>query len=131
MTLHFHPERGTILTCDFHGLIVPEIVKVRPVVIVSPRPRKKSGLCTLVPLSTTPPKDILPCHYKIILSQPLSPKWEELELWAKCDLLYTMSFERLDRFYSKINGQRKYYDRKISEEHTANIMNSIRSYLGL
>jgi mRNA interferase MazF len=46
---------GQILICDFSsGFVEPEMVKVRPVVVISPKPRKSiHSLCTVVPLSTT------------------------------------------------------------------------------
>ena len=43
MALNFHPEPGMVLICDFTtGFRVPEIVKRRPVVVISPRRRRAS-----------------------------------------------------------------------------------------
>jgi uncharacterized protein YifN (PemK superfamily) len=56
MPLTYHPETGTILICDYNlggGFIEPEMVKRRPVVVISPRFRHRDWLCTVVPLSTT------------------------------------------------------------------------------
>jgi mRNA interferase MazF len=50
MSLPYHPKQGTIVICDFKGFVSPEMVKRRPAVIVSPRLRKREGLCTIVPL---------------------------------------------------------------------------------
>jgi len=60
MSLLYHPKQGAIVICDFKGFVPPEMVKRRPAVIVSPRMRKREGLCTIVPLSTT-----LKCSPKI------------------------------------------------------------------
>ena len=37
MTLAYHPRAGQILICKFDGFRVPEMVKVRPVMVFSPR----------------------------------------------------------------------------------------------
>ncbi|WP_210210156.1 type II toxin-antitoxin system PemK/MazF family toxin [Rhodopseudomonas palustris] len=59
MTLKFHPEPGTILICDYStGFKAPEMVKKRPVVTVSPRLKRRDGLVTVVPLSTSRPEPV-------------------------------------------------------------------------
>jgi len=94
MALTIHPKAGMIVVCDFSGYMIPEIVKVRPVVIISPNHISRPGLCTVVPLSTTPPNPIQPYHYKLIGSPfPHDPT----DVWAKCDLVASVSFARLDR----------------------------------
>lgn len=75
--------------------MVPEIVKTRPVVIVSPAHLIRPGLVTVVPLSTTPPEPVQPYHYKL-LGNPI-PGSDAPETWAKCDLFASVSLERLDR----------------------------------
>ena len=52
--LKFHPEPGTILICDYStGFRLPEMVKKRPVVTISPRLKRRDGLITVVPLSVS------------------------------------------------------------------------------
>lgn len=123
MAIVFHPSAGTLLVCDFTGMVEPEMVKSRPVVVVSPRLRHRTGLCTVVPLSTTPPNDVMAWHCKLILETPLSAKWNKTEIWAKCDMLYTMRFERLDRFHTRVGNHRKYYDRHVSDEQLGRVIN--------
>ena len=83
------------MACDFRGYIFPEIVKLRPAVIVSPTHLHRPGLVTVVPLSTTAPVPICPYHYKL-LGNPIPG--ESVETWAKCDMVATVSIEhRLDR----------------------------------
>ena len=44
MTLGFHPNAGDIVICDYAtGFKPPEMVKVRPVVVISPR--RRSSAC--------------------------------------------------------------------------------------
>lgn len=129
MALNFHPNPGTLLVCDFHGLSAPEMVKTRPVIVISPRLRRSTGLCTLVPLSTTPPKPVLPWHCKLQLEEPLSPNWNASDIWAKCDMLYTMRFERLDRFYHTTHRHRTYYDRHLNAADWLRVKEAVFAFL--
>ncbi len=58
--LTFHPKPDTLLICDFdRGFKAPEMVKKRPVVVISPRRRKSTPqLCTVVPLSSSAPNPV-------------------------------------------------------------------------
>jgi mRNA interferase MazF len=97
MPINFHPKRGTVLMCDFTtGFKAPEMVKRRHVVVVSPRYRRHTGLCLVVPFSTIPPHDAEPHHVEIPTGtydffDPVKPTW------AKGDMLTCVSFDRLDR----------------------------------
>lgn len=94
MALTIHPKAGMVVVCDFAGYQTPEIVKVRPVVVITPNHLPRPGLCTVVPLSTTAPDPVQPYHYKLIHSPfPHDPA----EVWAKCDLVASVSLARLDR----------------------------------
>ena len=104
MTIQFNPEQGTIVVCDFAGFVAPEMIKRRPVVVVSPRLRKRDGLCTVVPLSTTPPKEIAPYHFKLHVAPVLPPPYDEPFHWVKADIIYTLSFNRLHLMF---NGERR------------------------
>jgi uncharacterized protein YifN (PemK superfamily) len=81
--------------CDFSGYVIPEMVKVRPVVVIA-RNRKNRQLVTVVPLSTTAP-DALEDHHHQLSANPLPGK-ERITCWAKCDMVATVSLARLDRF---------------------------------
>lgn len=96
MAITFHPKPGNVLMCDFRGYVAPEIVKIRPVVIISPAHLRRPGLVTVVPLSTTPPDPVELYHYRL-RGNPM-PGSNALEVWAKCDLVATVRFDRLDRF---------------------------------
>ena len=92
MPIQYAPKNGTILLCDFTG-IDPEMQKRRPVVLVSSVSR---GLCLVVPLSTTPPKNIMPWHYLFRLPEALPGNYTEATCWAKCDMVAAVSFVRLN-----------------------------------
>ena len=63
MAIREHPPTGSILMCDFNaGFREPEMVKRRPVVVISPKIRARPGLCTVVALSTTVPAPVMDYH---------------------------------------------------------------------
>lgn len=95
MAIPFRPKPGAVLYCDFKGYIFPEMVKARPVVIVSPAHMSRKDLVTVVPLSTTAPDPVEKYHYKLT-GNPI-PGDGSLEVWAKCDMVATVCFDRLDR----------------------------------
>ena len=96
MPITFFPGPGTVLICDFDsGFKPPEMVKCRPVVVISPR-RRTSKLCTVVPLSTTRPDPIEPHHHRLD-PKSLPGDLGKTETWAKCDMVITISISRLDR----------------------------------
>ncbi|SSY70130.1 type II toxin-antitoxin system PemK/MazF family toxin [Alysiella crassa] len=131
MPLHpsYFPKQSHILKCDFRGLIVPEMVKVRPVVIISPSSRHGSKLCTVVPLSTTAPNPAMAWHVK--LSRNPNPlETETLEVWAKCNMIYTVSFERLDKFHRKTRNGREYLSPSMNSDDFSRVLSGVQSYLG-
>jgi uncharacterized protein YifN (PemK superfamily) len=95
VAITFHPKADAVLVCDFRGYIEPEIVKTRPVVVVSPNHVRRPGLVTVIPLSTTAPIDIEAYHY-LLRGNPV-PGSSATAVWAKCDLVATVATERLDR----------------------------------
>lgn len=119
------PEKGSILRCDFNGgFKVPEMVKVRPVVILSPEIQKRKGLCTVVSLSTTEPNPIMPYHAEITLPVPL-PNCLSQTAWIKGDMINTVGFHRLDfyRLGKDRSGKRIYYYSLLDKE-TMNLIHS-------
>jgi mRNA interferase MazF len=95
--LKFHPEPGTILICDYStGFRLPEMVKKRPVVTISPRLKRRDGLVTVVPLSTTSPNPVCDHHCCLTLNPPLPKPFDSPKVWVKADMIATVGFERLD-----------------------------------
>lgn len=108
MPIQEHPEPGTILICDFTGLKEPEMVKRRPVVVLSPKITARPGLCTVVAISTVIPAKVMPYHVELTLALP--PPWHAGPNWIKGDMVYAMGFHRLDlvRLGKSTSGQRQY-----------------------
>lgn len=95
----YYPKAGEILLCDYNtGFVAPEMTKRRPVVIVSPRLRKRGDLVAVVPLSTTEPVPVEAHQCQLTLSHPLPSPFDSPVMWAKCDMIATVSLARLDRF---------------------------------
>jgi uncharacterized protein YifN (PemK superfamily) len=65
MTLTYHPRVGQILICDFNGFKVPEMVKARPVMVISPRLPHRNDIVRIVPISLTAPIHSLPFNVRL------------------------------------------------------------------
>lgn len=97
MSIERHPGFGCIVTCDFdRGFKEPEMIKNRPVVIISPQISWRPGLCTVVGLSTTPPNEKRPYHCKLTISPALPEPWDSEEVWVKGDMIAAVGFHRLN-----------------------------------
>ncbi|MEA3642028.1 MAG: type II toxin-antitoxin system PemK/MazF family toxin [Lamprobacter sp.] len=133
MPLTFHPHPGMVLICDFNtGFKAPEMIKRRPVVVISPRPRRTNQLCTIVPLSTTAPNPVEPFHHRMD-PRSLPGKLARKETWAKCDMLATVSLERLDRVMigKAPNGKRIYLAEPVLDEDFKAIRRGVMMALGM
>ena len=132
MPLSFHPNPGTVLICDYEtGFKAPEMVKRRPVIVVSPRLRQRDKLCTVVPLSTTVPDRLhdYHCQVNIDLPEPYSSAIH----WVKADMLATVAFHRLKPFHTGKDqeGKRKHLYPSISPEALMQIRECIKRALGM
>ena len=127
MTLLYQPKEGSVLICDFRGYEVPEIIKIRPVIVIR-RHRTNRLLVTVVPLSTTPPQTVLAHHLQLESHlQGANPV-----CWAKCDIVATVSLGRLDRIKSKDrHGKRTYKIVELSSEQFLAVKAAVRGALGL
>lgn len=127
MPIGFHPRAGQFLVADFSDLSPPEICKVRPVIVISPRLPFRSGLVAVIPVSLTPPRQEV--DYVFRLSRNYHPASEDdLPCWAKADLVMNIALRRLDGF--KI-GRRKWATPSISSEDLAGVRRAVAAGLGL
>ena len=127
MALLYQPKEGSVLICDFRGYEVPEIIKIRPVIVIR-KPRTNQLLVTVVPLSTTAPQQVLEHHLQLDRhlhgANPIC--------WAKCDIVATVSLGRLDRIKSKDrHGKRTYKIAELTHDQFSAIKAAVRSALGL
>lgn len=108
------------------------MTKARPAIVVSPRLRHRPGLLAVVPLSTSEPEYDVPYTVRLEFD-PLLPTYNSRVMWAKCDMIATVSFERLDmlRTDRDQNGKRKYLTPRISEADFNRVLSGIAAALGL
>ncbi len=97
MPIQFFPRAGQILVCDFSDFREPEMCKVRPIIVVSPRLPHRGEIVTVVPISTTESKHGLP--FVVRLSKNYHPEEkDDLPCWAKCDMVMNIARWRLNGF---------------------------------
>lgn len=104
--------------CDFQGFKAPEMVKRRPVLIVGTKPAGHR-LATIVCLSTRKPEHEMPYHMKIDGHHfPDHKFFNGQENWLKGDMIYTVSFDRLDliRVARKQDGKRAYFQNRLCRD---------------
>lgn len=124
MAITYHPTPGAILVCDYEtGFIEPEMVKTRLCVVITPRLRRRDGLCTVVPLSTTPPNPVCDFHFDVEFPRQLPKPWAGASKWAKCDMFSTVSYARLSPIgIGRLpDGRRKYLYPHVTEEQLKGI----------
>ena len=129
--LPYHPKQGEVLRCDFRNLISPEMDKVRWVVVISPKFLNRPSLCTVVPLSTTPPKHLE--KYHVEMDADPAPNASGSTVWAKCDMLMTVSFARLSAYHQgrRPDGKRNYVTLAVSGKELGEIKQGVLYALGV
>jgi mRNA interferase MazF len=134
MSIAEHPPTGVVVMCDFNaGFKSPEMVKRRPVVVISPRIRTRPGLCTIVALSTKAPDPVMPYHCQIDLDPRMPGKWESNGVWVKGDMVNVVGYHRLDliRLGRSEGGKRIYLLEPLSAEKIKQIRSCVLAALGL
>lgn len=135
MALRYAPKVGEILMCEFPACFVaPEMVKTRPVVVVSPRLIGRDQLVAVVPISNTCPTPVCDHHCEIPAS--LLPKFMQATggaRWAKCDMIYTLSLSRLSLISDGRgkDGKRKYDNRRLDLAHLQSVRRAAAAALGI
>jgi mRNA interferase MazF len=129
MALGFHPNAGDIVICDYStGFKPPEMVKVRPVVVISPR-RRGSQLVTVVPISSVASSPTEPWHY--LLPTGAYPPARG-PVWVKADIVATVGLARLDRVKTKgPGGSRLYRVFRLEPDVMRAVRSAVKAALGL
>ena len=133
MALKFNPKPGMILVCDYSSFKVPEMVRRRPAVVISPRLRRRDNLCTVVPLSGTEPAHVEVFHHILNFDRPLPKPWDSERYWVKADMVATVGYHRLDliRIGWDQEGKRKYLKTGVSDDDLRAIRECVLHALGL
>lgn len=127
MPINYHPRAGQILVCNLDGFQEPEMVKTRPVIVISPKLPHRSGIATIVPISTTAPRHDLP--FVVRLSKNYHPQaQDDLPCWAKCDMVLNLGVYRLNGF--KL-GRRKWTSPQLTGQDLNAVKNGVIHSLGM
>jgi len=133
MGLQFHPKPGTIVICDFgQGFRVPEMVKRRPAIVVSPQIQGRPNLCTIVPMSTGIPK-IKQSYHVELPNLVLPAPYDQGPNWVKADMIFASAYSRLDLIRSGNSpaGQTVYATLCLSDTDLRLVRAAMRYSLGL
>lgn len=127
MAISYHPDVGEALWCDYDGR-APEMIKRRLAVVIVPKSVQRSRLATVVPISTTPPEIVKPWHVR--LGSDPYPEGGADEVWAKCDMINVVSFDRLGGYYRRWRGRREYRKMRVSLDELRAIREGVLAGLG-
>lgn len=133
MAIHNHPPQGSILICDFDGFKEPEMVKKRPVVVISKPINSRPPLCTIVALSSVPPPVVLPMHCILKFDPLLPPPFDVDPSWVKGDMVYSLCFTRFDFIKTGKNaaGKRTYDYRILSPDDLDRVLKCVIAGIGI
>lgn len=128
----FYPKKGQILRCDFTGFKVPEMVKIRPIIIMVPQLQGRKELVTVVPISSKDPHEKLKWHYE--LDNKYMPPFKKpyKKSWVKADMIYTVGFFRLSLYTigKDSKGKRIYFKKVLPKNIFNNIKKAMLKTLG-
>jgi uncharacterized protein YifN (PemK superfamily) len=89
-------------------------------------------MCSIVPLSTTPPRPVLQHHLKLELDPPLPDPYANPVMWVKADIVLTVAFHRLRLLHGRRADGKRFYDVRVLEPNVlADIKACVRAGLGL
>lgn len=109
------------------------MIKTRPCIVISKPIKHRPNLVTVVPLSTTPPNPVMPYHCEIEIEFELPRRWSSRSCWVKGDMIYSLSFERVDLFNlgRGKDGRRVYQTATVSRDIFASVRKCVLSGLGM
>lgn len=136
MALAYHPKPGQILICDFsYGFVAPEMVKRRPVVVLTPSMQGRGQLTTVAALSTVKPDQIRAYNLEIpAKSMPMLGLYQGGSSWLKGDMIYSVGFHRLDPIRLKTrgpDGKRQYFTQRFGRERMRDVYACVLEGLNL
>jgi len=129
MPIQHDPKPGDLLRCDYTFKACPtepEMVKVRPVIVVAVKTEK---LCIVVPISTVEPLPLRNFHNEMDTTN--FPQHLRKRCWAKCDMISTVAHFRLDRYFKADQyGKRKHVNFRVSDDDLTKVRQCLRNVFG-
>jgi len=107
------------------------MVKRRLAIIISPKLKRRHALTTVIPLSKTEPAPVQEWHVRVDLDVP--EPWGPGPRWAKCDMLATVCYDRLNLPYSKhrVTGSRLFHQIELDAETVVRLRRAAAAALGI
>lgn len=136
MALTIHPRPGQILICDFtKGFKEPELVKRRPVIVLTPSMPGRGSVVTIVGLSSVKPEPILDYHCLLPkASLPMLGEYQNQETWVKGDMIYAVGYHRLSPIQlgtHRADGKRNYFTNRLNRTRMHEIYGCVLHGLNL
>lgn len=129
MALKIYPRMGDVLVCDFKDFREPEMTKVRPVIVVSPRLPYREEIVAVVPISLTQPRNMRPSIHRLSKNyHPEEP--DDLPCWAICDMVMNIGRVRLASFKAGVR-RRQWITPHLTGEDLLAVRLAVRAGLGL
>ena len=106
------------------------MVQRRLCVVISPKLKRRDNLVTVVPLSESTPTSVEDWHHSIAIQ---SKAWGDGPRWVKCDMIATVSYDRLSRPYYRhsVTKTRLFEKLCVAQEDLKIIREKISAALGL
>jgi uncharacterized protein YifN (PemK superfamily) len=107
-----------------------EMVKTRPVIVVSRVLHGRHGMATVVPVSMTPPAE--PRRWHVLVPASSMPRgWSEKpgDRCAKCDMVGTVSLERLSMAGIRRREGKLHYTTAEVDVHTLRQIRDALAYI--
>lgn len=138
MAIQGTPRNGMILMCDFdqhENELVSDgnMRKTRMVIAISPSHARRGKIVHVVPISMTAPEVVMPWHIQIPLDcLPHPARHRAGDRWAKCDMVVTAGWSRLNRYEGpKRGGQVAYADGFLNMDTLARVKVAIAHVFGI
>lgn len=107
------------------------MVKKRLAVTISPKLKRRDNLVTVVPLSADEPNPHEDWHVPINVDVP--GYWGNVPRWAKCDMISTVGFARLNLPHEQnLNASgRKYLQIELTSDEVDRLRQAVAKALGM
>ena len=130
MSLSSKPRRGSLVIVNFEqggAFIAPEMTKSgRPCVVIDADDLGRGRLVTVVPLSSREPDPVAPYHHRMShYSFRDSPLDATVQRWAKCDMVQTVSLDRVNLPYTREQRGRRYVRTVVTAKDLRSIISGV------
>ena len=107
------------------------MVKRRLAVTLSPKLKRRDALVTVVPLSMSVPTPVERWH--VTVDDDVPDPWGPGPRWAKCDMVATVGYARLNLPHSKhhVTGARQYHQIELRDDVVVRLRRAVAAAIGM